>query len=226
MGQPAGPGMSPGTAPRAISPSAPGGMQPTPGSVPPFPETASQAPPDVLRRPSQLPKVTSILPFADYEPDPIIARDDPCQNLCPRPDGAPCKPNANGRPPECPKEVQLGEAQYVQRSYSPALYTWEASNICYNPLYFQDPALERYGHTYPFFLQPVASIGRFAVQFVGLPYQMTIDQPRSAVFPLGYYRPGECAPKLCYQIPWNTHAAAVEAATVTGVWALFAPKAF
>ena len=44
-------------------------------------------------------------------------------------------------------------------------------------------------------------------QLLGLPYQMTIDPMWKKMYPLGYYRPGECAPKLHYQVPWNTRAA-------------------
>ena len=39
----------------------------------------------------------------------------------------------------------------------------------------------------------------------------------SRLYALGWYRPGECAPKLHYQVPLNANAAAVQAATVTGL---------
>ncbi len=86
----------------------------------------------------------------------------------------------------------------------------------YNPLYFQDVQLERYGHTYGC-LQPAVSLGRFGVQLIGLPYQMALDPPCKCVYPLGYYRPGECAPKLCYQIPLNARAAVDAAGFYSGL---------
>jgi hypothetical protein len=64
------------------------------------------------------------------------------------------------------------------------------------------------------------------VQWAGLPYQMVIDPPHCCVYPLGYYRPGECSPKLIYQIPFNFEAAAVEAGAITGVYFLFPHSAW
>ena len=94
---------------------------------------------------------------------------------------------------------------------------WDAPNYFHYPLYFEDPALERYGHTQHPLVQPIASIGRFGVQLLSMPYQMTIDPPCREVYSLGWYRPGECAPKLHYQIPLDAKAAVVQVATVTGL---------
>ena len=189
------------------------------------PDLGTPSAPEKVKKPSELPKVTQILPYADYEPDPKVARENPCENLCPTPDGKPCR-TKDGRILDCPKEVQLAEGPFQPRLFAPSMYAWEASNICYNPLYFEDPQLERYGHTYPFFVQPFVSIGRFTVQAIGLPYQMVIDPCYSHVFPLGYYRPGECAPKLIYQIPLNAEAALAEAGTIAGVYFLFPHSAW
>ncbi len=191
----------------------------------PIPDLGNLPEAEQAKTPAQLPKVTQILPFLDYEPDPKVAAEDPCQNLCPRPDGAPCK-TPDGKGPECPKEIQLSSGPFEPRVFPASTYTWQASNIFYQPLYFEDPDLERYGHAYPFFIQPIVSSLRFTTQAIGLPYQMTIDPPCCRVYPLGYYRPGECAPKLIYQIPWNTEAAAVEAGAITGVYFLFPHSAW
>jgi hypothetical protein len=202
----------------------PGGTQfrANPEAVPEF---GAPPPPEKIKKPSELRKVTQILPYLDYEPDPKIAKDNPCENQCPTPNGEPCK-TREGRILDCPKEISLAEGPFQARSFAPSLYTWEASNICYNPLYFEDPQLERYGHTYPFFVQPFVSIGRFTVQAAGLPYQMTINPVCSAVYPLGFFRPGECAPKLIYQIPLNAEAALVEAGSIAGVYFLFPHSAW
>ena len=109
----------------------------------------------------------------------------------------------------------------VERDFIDIQYCWDASNIYHNPLYFEDVVLERYGHTYPECLQALVSVGKFGTQLVGLPYQIGLDHMCNKEYPLGYYRPGECAPYRCYQIPLNTKAGAVAAATYTGVAFLF-----
>lgn len=172
--------------------------------------------------PQDLKSITEIMPYFDYEPDDEVRMDDPCRNLCPRPDGAPCDVYAEGgSPPECPEEVPLGDDQFAERLFAESLFAWEASNLYHLPLYFEDAPLERYGHTYPSCLQPFASAGKFSAQLLGLPYQMAIDPICKKRYALGWYRPGECAPKLHYQVPWNTQAAAVQAGVYTGLFFLF-----
>ena len=77
------------------------------------------------------------------------------------------------------------QARSSRASFPASTYTWQASNIFYQPLYFEDPDLERYGHAYPFFIQPIVSSLRFTAQAIGLPYQMIIDPPCCRVYPLG-----------------------------------------
>lgn len=125
-----------------------------------------------------------------------------------------------GPPPdegELPSEVSLGDDVYGGRLISHMNFNWEASDNFYNPLYFEDIGLERYGHTYPFVIQPVASIAKFTGQFFLLPYQMTINPVRKEMYPLGYHLPGDFVPHLWYPIPWNTSAALVEAGVATGL---------
>lgn len=111
----------------------------------------------------------------------------------------------------------LDRGQYVARTPTPAVLQWAPSNFWHYPLYFEDPALERYGHTYSPLVQPFASTGRFATQLVGLPYQMALHPICEKQYALGYYRPGECAPKKMYQIPFNEEATVVQAAAVAGL---------
>lgn len=94
---------------------------------------------------------------------------------------------------------------------------WAPTNLWYHPLYFEDVSLERYGHTHKPWIQPFVSSGKFFGQALGLPYQMTLHPPRSREFALGYYQPGEWAPKKKYQIPFNEEAAATEFLWVTGL---------
>jgi hypothetical protein len=46
---------------------------------------------------------------------------------------------------------------------------------------------------------------------------MGIHEPCECLYPLGYFRPGSCAPKLIYPIPISPRGALYQAAAVTGV---------
>lgn len=182
--------------------------------------------PEPIRDPKQLRKISAIQPFFDYEPDPERRKDDKCHNLCPRPkQGCPeCRKDGKGGVQclDCPEEVLLSDATLAPRNFAAAGYWWEPTNQWSHPLYFEDPALERYGHTRGC-LQPLWSVGRFGVQVFGLPYQMTIDPFCKKRYPLGYYRPGQCVPYKYHQAPLNAEAALVEAGVLTGAFYIFAP---
>lgn len=186
----------------------------------PQPQPADEAVPEPVTSPTQLKRISDIQPFFDYQPASAI-KGEVCWDLCPRPDGMPCKPDENGNLPECPSEFKLSDAAYSNRMFADCLYQWQATDQWHNPLYFEDPALERYGHVHHECVQPFVSVARFGVQLVGLPYQMTIDPVCKKMYNLGYYRPGECAPKKYYRIPWNTHAAVAEAGIWTGLFFIF-----
>ena len=121
--------------------------------------------------------------------------------------------------------AQPGEPdrEYVPRNFAFTYYAWEPTNLYHYPIYFEDVPLERYGHTRHYLIQPVFSGVKFAVQFLGIPYQMTLCPPLMKQYSLGYYRPGEFVPCKYYQIPWNAEAALVEAGVITGAYFLFAP---
>lgn len=112
---------------------------------------------------------------------------------------------------------ELNNGDYTPRQSPATVLQWAPTNLYHYPLYFEDPSLERYGHTYHPLVQPFASTGRFAVQVAGLPYQMALKPVNSREYDLGYYRPGECAPKKHYQIPFNEEATLVEIATIAGL---------
>ncbi len=99
----------------------------------------------------------------------------------------------------------------------PMLLQWQPSNLWYHPLYFEDPALERYGHTYSPLVQPFVSTGQFVGQAATLPYHATLRPHRSREYPLGWYRPGECAPHLKYHPAWNDEGAVKQAMAVVGL---------
>ena len=114
-----------------------------------------------------------------------------------------------------PKLATPRNEAYVRPERTPIEFHWMASNLHHYPLYFEDPALERYGHSYHPLIQPFASAGRMTTQLLGLPYQMAIDPIHRKRYSLGWIRPGDCAPKLKYRIPLNKKAALVEAAAIT-----------
>jgi hypothetical protein len=111
------------------------------------------------------------------------------------------------------------------RNWSAQHKYWAAAATCHLPLYFQDPVLERYGHsveqfvgpigrylTYPLdapgqsiqrnqILQPLFSYGLFAFQIAALPYNAIVDPPWEAQYDLGYYRPGDVIPTDTYWLP-------------------------
>lgn len=146
-----------------------------------------------------LKSIRDIQPFHDYQPGTMIKQE---------------------LDPEfvAPTEIELGEVSESVRNNEAILYQWQASNLHHMPLYFEDPNLERYGHVHHELVQPFVSVGKFGLQLVGLPYQMTIDPVCKKQYTLGWYRPGECAPKQTPQIPWNSTAALNQAAVTTGVF--------
>lgn len=116
--------------------------------------------------------------------------------------------------------VAFGTQTFHPREFPDTLYAWEPTNFYHYPLYFEDAVLERYGHTYHPLIQPAVSVAKFGGQLVTLPYQMTLDPIDRPVYTLGWYRPGDCAPKLRYQPPLNAKAAAVEVGVWTGLFFL------
>lgn len=154
------------------------------------------APGDTPRKTTQVRRMSDIAPLNDFDRDTDI------------------KHYAEEKAREF--NVRFGGEQYAPRNFPDVAMCWAPPDTKYYPLYFQDPALERYGHTHHHLLQPVISSARFSGQLVMMPYQMTIDPPWDLQSPLGWYRPGDVVPKLRYPFPWNTKAAAMQAAAVTG----------
>jgi tetratricopeptide (TPR) repeat protein len=81
------------------------------------------------------------------------------------------------------------------RDWTPLSYSWEAPQLKYNPLYFEDAQLERYGNEVCI-LQPFLSGARFYATLPTLPYQMMSEgnSPCHTVYDLGHDQPGNCVP--------------------------------
>lgn len=166
--------------------------------------------------PNQLLKITEISPFSSYEPDPEVRENDPLRNIC-FDDCPGCEPRDVAY--QCPP-VLFSEGGTLERVFSETDYQWTASNLMYNPLYFQDVALERYGHDHHPLIQPAISVGKFAGQLIGMPYQLAMHPVCDEEYALGYYRPGEPTPRLIYQVPLNAKAGVVTAGVYTGLFFL------
>ena len=117
-----------------------------------------------------------------------------------------------GVPVTCP----LGDQGFAPRFFVDSTFTWKASGACNKPLYFEDVALERYGHEWGPVVTPVVSTVRFFGDLAVLPYKMGIHPPNECQHPLGYYRPGTCAPWSIGPVPLSMRGAVTQAAFVTG----------
>lgn len=172
------------------------------------------APQSPLRtQPIPLRPITQIQPFFDYSP----TGDDPCEHLCPAPEGL-CPDDPNRL---CPQPYDMPMSASAERYFPHLAFYWAASDLFHNPLYFENPALERYGHVHVNdCVEPAYSMARFGAQLVGLPYQMALDHACRRQYALGWYRPGDFAPKLIYQPPLNARAAGTAAAAYTGIFLL------
>lgn len=120
-----------------------------------------------------------------------------------------------------PQECALSEEPFKPRNFQITTFSWKASALCHKPLYFQQPKLERYGHTFGPVLTPVLSAGHFFISVIALPYKMGMNPPWECVYPLGWYRPGSCAPYTLGPVPISLRGAATQGIVTTGLWFLF-----
>lgn len=83
------------------------------------------------------------------------------------------------------------------------VYMWEAPNICYQPLYFEDIPLERYGQTCDPRRAVLRSATHFGISFLALPINMLRDPARSCNTSYGYCRPGDLVPRHQQQLIYS-----------------------
>ena len=100
-----------------------------------------------------------------------------------------------GRVPEDRSELLDGFGRVGPVSESYKVFGWEAPNIRYQPLYFEDVVLERYGQTLSDYRQGIRSAIIFGTQFTGWSLALLETNPKSCDHPLGYCRPGTCVPQ-------------------------------
>lgn len=117
-----------------------------------------------------------------------------------------------------PKECPMIDSEYFpSRNWNRICFMWKASALCHKPLYFEDKALEVYGHTYvQEEFQPIVSSLRFFLTVPVLPYKMGINPPNECVYALGDYRPGDCAPYMLDPLPLSVRAGLIQAGAIVG----------
>lgn len=103
------------------------------------------------------------------------------------------------------------------RAWAPMTYAYTASSVCHKPLYFENIQLERYGHSHGPLLQPIHSVAHFFVRLATLPYHTALHPANECEYPLGLYRPGDCAPWLKDPVPLSLSGFRRQA-LVTGGW--------
>ncbi len=129
--------------------------------------------------------------------------------------------DVEGRPgQDVPYECTLGDETFAERSWAETTYMWKASSLCHKPLYFEDEHLERYGHSWGPYVQPLASGAHFFATLPILPYKVGLRLPNECVYALGHYRPGNCAPYMRNPIPFTRRAALMEVGAVLGTAAV------
>lgn len=116
-----------------------------------------------------------------------------------------------------PYECAVSTGTHQPRQWPQITYNWKAAAICHKPLYFEQVQLERYGHSWGPYVQPIMSGVHFFGTIPILPYKMGIRTPRECVYTLGYYRPGSCAPYMIDPIPFTWRAALFQGGAVTGI---------
>ncbi len=115
-----------------------------------------------------------------------------------------------------PVTCSIDDRSFPRRDFIDTTVTWKASGACHKPLYFEDVQLERYGHEWGPFAQPVISTAHFFGDVIVLPYKMGIHPLNECQYSLGYYRPGSCAPWTVGPVPISLRGALLQAKVITG----------
>jgi hypothetical protein len=120
-----------------------------------------------------------------------------------------------------PVECSIDDGTWHEgRCWCETTYMWKASALCHKPLYFEDEALERYGHSWGPCVDPFVSGAHFFCKLPVLPYCMGLTPPNECMYALGHYRPGNCAPYMCDPIPLSCRGAIFQAGAVVGAVAI------
>lgn len=104
----------------------------------------------------------------------------------------------------------------TSRDWNLVTKEWEAPSVAYNPLYFEEPNLERFGYNYGV-AQPFISAGRFFGRVALLPYMIGAYPLHEDRYALGYARPGDNPPYQVEKLPVSGRGAIFQSLAVTGL---------
>lgn len=90
--------------------------------------------------------------------------------------------------------INGGGQGWTQFAPAPKVFAWSAPNIRYQPLYFEDVPLERYGQSARPIRQGMLSYLNFATSTSLLGLKMLHDPPSSCDYSFGFCRPGNTVP--------------------------------
>lgn len=114
------------------------------------------------------------------------------------------------------------EASGAPSRFNPQLVNWAAPAFYTNPLYFEQPNVERYGHYVGIcdgdnLTQSAISAAHFFVCVPVLPYKIGVECPTECNYTLGSYRPGSCNPHQLVKPPLSLRGLVFEGAAATGL---------
>jgi len=102
---------------------------------------------------------------------------------------------------------QINTGAITSRCWPVLTYQWDATCLCYQPLYFEEVNAERYGYicndccncccSPQDCLQSACSAAHFFGTVPCLPYCLIAQCPTECVYTLGHYRPATCG------VPWR-----------------------
>lgn len=88
---------------------------------------------------------------------------------------------------------------FQNRSFASMMTLVRAGNVHHGPLYFEQVALERYGHSIGNLFEPFVAHGLFFAHFASLPYSIGRSPPTECHSSEGFAKPGDIV--LPYSIP-------------------------
>lgn len=158
----------------------------------------------------------------DGEELPKPTGDDPCAGVAEKPMD---ELGIGIAPPTGPMPTDFAAACWEYRNAMgyeircwPVLpFFWDATCLCYRPLYFEETNLERYGYGCCACIQPAVSAAHFFGTIPALPYCMAEHCPCQCEYTLGHYRPGSCPPWRHHWWSCRPLSVATEAGVMTGL---------
>ena len=99
-----------------------------------------------------------------------------------------------------------------RRSWGALSFQWKPTEFWHHPVYWDYVPWDYYGQWSHPLVQPWLEGVHFFGTVPILPYKMGLDRPFSRVSSLGYYRPGNVAPRVRHRLPWQWDAAVWESA--------------